>query len=219
MSSGPSRETPDAFPPAYLEDLKLQVRKHPCFTVNNLNRDFVKTRGFSVVFRREGLPQVLAAFPFFGPYLATALRSDCNAFYLNPLELEGGSRVDPHVDRSLRGYCKDVSTPLAVSVLYVDVPPAMQGGQLVLARGKRTLAKVQPRAGLLVQFDGDLVHSVDRVDSAGNVELLSAPVRQTAQFERSAFAPKAVGLERERYDDHWSASRAWSVVLDFATLF
>jgi hypothetical protein len=43
----------------------------------------------------------------------------------------------------------------------------MQGGQLVLARGKRTLAKVQPRAGLLVQFDGDLVYSVDRVDSAG----------------------------------------------------
>jgi hypothetical protein len=167
MSAGPCRETPDAFPPAYLDDLKLHVRKHPCFTVNNLNRDFVDTRGFSVVFRRAGLPQVVAAFPFFAPYLQVALRADCNAFYLNPLELEGGSRVDPHVDRSLRGYCKDVSTPLAVSVLYVDVPPAMQGGQLVLARGKRTLAKVQPRAGLLVQFDGDLVHSVDRVDSAG----------------------------------------------------
>jgi hypothetical protein len=167
MSAGPCRETPEAFPPAYLDEVKLQVRKHPCFTVNNLNRDFVKTRGFSVVFRREGLPQALAAFPFFGPFLATALRGDCNAFYLNPLELEGGSRVDPHIDRSLRGYCKDVSTPLAVSVLYVDVPPAMQGGQLVLARGKRTLAKVRPRTGLLVQFDGDLTHSVERVDSAG----------------------------------------------------
>ena len=167
MTAGPQRETPDAFPPAYLDELKLQVRKHPCFTVNNLNRDFVKTRGFSVVFRREGLPQVVAAFPFFAPYLQHALRADCNAFYLNPLELEGGSRVDPHVDRSLRGYCKDVSTPLAVSVLYVDVPPAMQGGLLVLARGKRTLAKVRPRAGLLVQFDGDLVHSVERVDTPG----------------------------------------------------
>ena len=165
--TGPCRETPDAFLPAYLDELKLQVRKHPCFTVNNLNRDFVNTRGFSVVFRREGLPQVVAAFPFFAPYLRQALRADCNAFYLNPLELEGGSRVDPHVDRSLRGYCKDVSTPLAVSVLYVDVPPAMQGGLLTLARGTRARAKVRPRAGLLVQFDGDLVHSVERVDSPG----------------------------------------------------
>jgi hypothetical protein len=167
MSNGPCREKPAAFPPAYLDELKLQVRKHPCFTTNNLNRDFVQTRGFSVVFRREGLPRVLAAFPFFGPYLQAALRPDCNAFYLNPLELEGGSRVDPHIDRSLRGYCKDVATPVAVSVLYVDVPPAMRGGLLVLARGKRTLAKVRPQAGLLVQFDGDLTHSVERVDSAG----------------------------------------------------
>lgn len=52
-------------------------------------------------------------------------------------------------------------------MLYVDVPPAMQGGLLTLARGKRALAKVRPRAGLLVQFDGDLVHSVERVDSPG----------------------------------------------------
>ncbi|MBM3974192.1 MAG: 2OG-Fe(II) oxygenase [Planctomycetes bacterium] len=167
MTAGPHREIPDAFPVAYLDELKQQVRKHPCFTVNNLNRDFVNTRGFSVVFRREGLPRVVAAFPFFAPYLERALRADCNAFYLNPLELEGGSRVDPHVDRSLRGYCKDVSTPLGVSVLYVDVPPAMVGGLLTLARGKRTLAKVRPRAGLLVQFDGDLVHAVERVDAPG----------------------------------------------------
>jgi hypothetical protein len=115
MSAGPQRETPDAFPAAYLDELKLQVRKHPCFTVNNLNRDFVQTRGFSVVFRRDGMAQVVAAFPFFAPYLQRALRADCNAFYLNPLELEGGSRVDPHIDRSLRGYCKDVSTPPCIA--------------------------------------------------------------------------------------------------------
>ena len=33
--------------------------------------------------------------------LQRALRPDCNAFYLNPLQLESGSRVDPHIDRSL----------------------------------------------------------------------------------------------------------------------
>lgn len=159
--------TADAFAPEYLRTLREQIRKCPWFTVNNLNRDFVGTRGFSVVFRREARERVVAEFPFFADYLARALRDDCNAFYLNPLELEAGSRVDPHIDRSLRAYCKDVPTPFAVSVLYVDVPPALRGGQLVLARGKKTLAKVTPATGMLLAFDGDLTHAIERMDSAG----------------------------------------------------
>jgi hypothetical protein len=159
--------TAGAFPPAYLQTLREQIRKCPQFTVNNLNRDFVATRGFSVVFRREQVERVVAEFPFFAEYVARALRDDCNAFYLNPLELEAGSRVDPHIDRSLRAYCPDVPTPLSVSVLYVEVPAALRGGQLVLARGKRTLAKVTPATGLLLAFDGDLTHAIERMDSAG----------------------------------------------------
>ena len=111
--------------------------------------------------------RAIAEFPCFEPYLTRALRADCNAFYLNPLQLESGSRVDPHIDRSLRSYCKDITTPLQVSVLYVDVPTAMQGGALVLQRGKKTLARITPRANLLLRFDGDLMHSVERVDSPG----------------------------------------------------
>lgn len=137
------------------------------FTQNNLNRDFVATRGFSVVFRREHKEQVTRAFPFFEPYLEQVMREDCNAFYLNPLQLGTGSRVDPHIDRSLRSYCKDVATPLCVSVLYVEVPTGMKGGGLVLARSKRVLARIAPRSDLLVEFDGDLTHSVERVDTAG----------------------------------------------------
>ncbi len=161
------REELGVFPAAYLETVRGQVRKCRYFTVNNLNRDFVATRGFSVVFRREQVERVVGEFPYFGPYLARALRADCNAFYLNPLQLEAGSRVDPHIDRSLRAYCKDVAVPLQVSVLYVDVPKAMRGGALVLARGKKTLAKVQPVEGLLLAFDGDLMHSVERVETPG----------------------------------------------------
>ncbi len=137
------------------------------FAQNNLNRDFVGTRGFSVVFTREGIERAVAAFPFFEGYVRRVLRDDCNAFYLNPLQLENGSRVDPHIDRSLRSYCKDIVVPLSVTVLYVDVPAGMIGGELVLARGKKTLARVRPRRGLLVEFDGDLTHSVERVDSPG----------------------------------------------------
>jgi predicted 2-oxoglutarate/Fe(II)-dependent dioxygenase YbiX len=143
------------------------VRASPQFAVNNLNRDFVGTRGFSVVFRREAMARVVAEFGWLQGYVERALRAECNAFYLNPLELAAGSRVDPHVDRSLRSYCKDVATPFVVSVLYVEVPAGMRGGALVLARGKKTLAKVVPAVGALVEFDGDLTHSVERVETAG----------------------------------------------------
>ncbi len=182
MSSSAHREIPDAFPPDYLDSLAKSIRNSRQFTVNNLNRDFVGTRGFSVVFVRGTVAKVEAEFPFFAPYLQRALRSDCNAFYLNPLQLEAGSRVDPHIDRSLRSYCKDIATPLEVSVLYVEVPPGMRGGALVLARGKKTLARVTPRPNLLVGFDGDLTHSVERVDSPGR--RLSLVCEQYALDER-----------------------------------
>lgn len=182
MSPSTHREVPDAFPPDYLDSLAKNIRSCRLFTVNNLNRDFVGTRGFSVVFVREQLPKVEEQFPFFAPYLQRALRPDCNAFYLNPLQLEAGSRVDAHVDRSLRSYCKDITTPLEVSVLYVDVPPGMRGGTLVLARGKKTLARVTPRPNLLVGFDGDLTHSVERVDTPG--KRLSLVCEQYALDER-----------------------------------
>jgi len=160
-------EHPAAFAAEYLQRLPQQIRQSRYFTNNNLNRDFVGTRGFSVVFQRQGLPRLAAAFPFFVPFLDRVLRPDCNGFYLNPLQLEQGSRVDPHIDRSLRAYCMDVVPPLFVSVMYVEVPAAMQGGELVLCRGRRQLARIRPATNLLVGFDGDLTHSVDRVTSKG----------------------------------------------------
>ena len=160
-------QTPAAFPAEYVERLRGQIRRSRFFTTNNLNRDFVGTHGFSVVFVRSALSRVGDQFPFFEPYLERALRADCNAFYLNPLQLQAGSRVDPHIDRSLRAYCKDVATPVEVSVLYVDVPAGMRGGRLVLQRGKKVLALVRPQTNLLVTFHGDLTHSVERLESEG----------------------------------------------------
>lgn len=160
-------EVRECFPPAYLRGLKRQILASPYFTTNTLNRDFVQTKGFSVVFHGEARDEVERAFPAFQPYLARALRADCNAFYLNPLLLERGSRVDPHIDRSLRSYCKEVLPPLCVSVLYVDAAASLRGGALVLARGKRHLARIQPSTNTLVVFDGDLTHSIERVESAG----------------------------------------------------
>ncbi len=160
-------EQPAAFPPAYPRSLRKQIIASRYFAVHTLNRDFVNTRGFSVVFRRTSLALLRREFPYFEPYLAQALRPDCNAFYLNPLQLVSGSRVDPHIDRSLRSYAVHIGTPVAVSVLYVEVPSTMRGGELVLARGKKHLARIAPATNLLVTFDGDLTHSVARMEGDG----------------------------------------------------
>jgi hypothetical protein len=157
----------DAFPVEWLPKVAAQIRGCPLFAVNNLNRDFVGTRGFSVVFRRGGAARLGERFPFLLPFAERVLRADCNAFYLNPLELRAGSRVDPHIDRSLRSYCVDIAMPQVVSVLYVEVAGGLRGGRLVLQRGRRLLARVQPEVNLLVEFDGDLTHSIEAVDGEG----------------------------------------------------
>lgn len=134
--------------------------------VNNLNRDFVGTKGFSVVFRRSHLEKVSQRFPFFRAYLDQALQPDCNAFYLNPLVLGAGSRVDPHIDRSLRSYCKTINPPQVVSVLYIQVPTDMQGGELVLRNRKQQVGQIKPEVNKLIYFQGDLTHSVNAVKTS-----------------------------------------------------
>ena len=159
------RASHHAFAPDYLSELQGQIVACHYFAVNNLNRDFVGTKGFSVVFQRSGISEVERRFPFFKPYLSVALQPTCNAFYLNPLLLQTGSRVDPHIDRSLRSYCKTISPPDIVSVLYVQVPPALVGGELVLHFHKRKVGSIRPQSNTLVYFQGDLTHSVNEVTS------------------------------------------------------
>jgi Rps23 Pro-64 3,4-dihydroxylase Tpa1-like proline 4-hydroxylase len=157
---------PNAFSIDYLNDLRGAILASPYLATNNLNRDFISTKGFSVVFERSEIAKVEQKFPFFKPYLDRALQTDCNAFYLNPLLLKEGSRVDPHIDRSLRSYCKTVAPPATVSVLYVQVPPNLEGGELVLRCGKKQVGKIRPEANSLLYFQGDLTHSVNAVKTA-----------------------------------------------------
>ena len=159
--------SPNAFPLDYLSQLQGQISTCPYFAVNNLNRDFIGTKGFSLVFQRSGLGEVEQQFPFFKPYLNIALQPTCNAFYLNPLLLQTGSRVDPHIDRSLRSYCKTIEPPALVSVLYVQVPATLQGGELVLRHNKRQVGQIRPQLNTLLYFQGNLTHSVNEVTSPG----------------------------------------------------
>ncbi|WP_088893541.1 2OG-Fe(II) oxygenase [Leptolyngbya ohadii] len=158
---------PQAFSQTYLSELQGQILACPYFAVNNLNRDFVGTKGFSIVFRRSHLAEVEQRFPYLKLYLNRVLQQECNAFYLNPLLLEFGSRVDPHIDRSLRSYCETIAPPLVVSVLYVKVATGLEGGELVLRSHKRQVGQIRPQANTLLFFQGDLTHSVNPVKNPG----------------------------------------------------
>jgi hypothetical protein len=70
-------------------------------------------------------------------------------------------------DRSLRSYCKTVEPPAGVSVLYVQVPPNLPGGELILRRNKQQVGQIKPQANSLIYFQGDLTHSVNAVKSTG----------------------------------------------------
>ena len=116
----------NAFTLDYLNELRMQILSCPYLAGSQLSDSFAGTKGFSVIFKRSGIGEVERHFPFFQPYLRVALRSACNTFYLNPLVLEGGSRVEPHVDCSISSYARATTIPTIVSVLYVQVPPDLQ---------------------------------------------------------------------------------------------
>lgn len=150
-----------------LKELKTGILSSKYLSTNNLNRDFVSSKGFSIVFTRKGISEVSKHFPFFSKYLELALDPYCNAFYLNPLLLKSDSRVDPHIDRSLRSYLKTIDTPLLVSVLYLQVVENLLGGELTLTNNKKTLGKIKPKTNMLLYFQGHLTHSVNQLKSDG----------------------------------------------------
>lgn len=160
---------PDAFPIGYVEALRRYVLDSPYLAANNLNYRFAGTRGFSVVFRRDGLARVREQFPIFAPYLDRTVDEACNAFFLNPLVVcapanphDAPAGVAMHVDRSLRSFTAphEPPNPRRVSVLYVQVPREMRGGVLRFYHGYMPVGRVCPRENMLVNFQGGLRHEV-----------------------------------------------------------
>ncbi len=197
-----------AFSQTYLSELQGEIFACPYFAVNNLNRDFVGTKGFSLVFKRSHLISVKQRFPYLKLYLDRVLQEECNAFYLNPLLLERGSRVDPHIDRSLRSYCETITPPLIVSVLYIKIPADLQGGELVLCTSKRQVGQIRPQTNTLLFFQGDLSHSVKPVVSTGvrlslvceQYNLEAAQLREIPEIKLESRAIKEKKKGKKRYD-------------------
>jgi hypothetical protein len=156
----------NAFSWDYLNELRSQILSSPYLAASQLSQEFAGTKGFSVIFKRSGLSEVERHFPFFEPYLKLALKQACNAFYLNPLILEGETHVEPHVDCSISSYEMVYTNPNLVSVLYVQVPQELQGGELVLQIRENQVVQIQPRTNTLLFFLGNLLHSVNKVKSS-----------------------------------------------------
>ncbi len=155
-----------AFNPDYLHNLEKDILSSPYLGANQLSESFSKTKGFSVVFKTAGIEQAKQHFPFLKPYLQATLNPSCNAFYLNPLILQAGGDVKPHVDCSISSYVESHTIPLLVSVLYVKIPEDLEGGELLLQKGSFTIQTIKPQENLLLYFKGNLTHSVNHIKTS-----------------------------------------------------
>ena len=170
---------------------------------------FQASRGFAFIFTHEGRTMLEARFPFLVPYLDRVLapassrgllpwherlwgarkqRPTPNAFYLNLLLLEAGRGVGRHIDATLQEPSGVTgATPQHVSVLYLQVPEQVRGGELRLLRHDTPVGEVRPREGLLVHFRGDLQHEV-RPFTGGP----QGALRASLVCEQYVFTPEAL---------------------------
>ena len=108
------------------------------------------------------------------PFFDAVTRASSNAFFANALVMGDGVQAKPHLDCSLNPFFDVHRPPERVSLLYVQVPDDLQGGVLTLHGRREDIdkhgksgyeAEVTPKTGLLVQFNGDIIHSVSKVST------------------------------------------------------
>lgn len=177
-------EEENSFGLEYIENLKENILESRYLTKNCLNANFNTTLGFSVVFKYPYVDKVIEKFPFFEEYLKKTVNDDYNAYYLNPLILELNSKVDKHLDYSLSSYYAEIPTPKRVSVLYVDAPE-MEGGNLILYKERKFIAKIRPKTNKLVYFNGALKHEITKIR-----KIMDKPYRISLVCEQYSFSRK-----------------------------
>jgi hypothetical protein len=134
------------------------------FGASALGPEFIRTKGFSVVFQRSGLEVVSEQLPFLEPILQKVLFADCNAFYINPLVLYDDSEVQPHIDCRLTPDNVRI-IPNLVSVYYAEVSHAMEGGRLVLNTALESELQIRPNTDDLIHFLGSTIHRVESMQA------------------------------------------------------
>jgi len=127
--------------------------------------------GFSIIFRKDHLNCVKEKFPYLSEYLDKIILPGTNCYYVNYLVIKKGKKVKTHIDDTLSGYFKSnrkkTENAKYVSVLYLIISPRMKGGELNIKMHKNKFIKrkyniVKPEDNMLVTFDGNLYHSVNK---------------------------------------------------------
>jgi len=128
--------------------------------------------GFTIVFKNNHINCVKKEFPYLSEYLNKIILPQTNCYYLNYLVITNGKKIKKHIDDTLLSYFESKRTENAkyVSVLYLIISEQMKGGELVLEHHKDKNIKkiknvVEPKENLMVLFDGNLYHSVNKFGS------------------------------------------------------
>jgi len=162
----PYRFTKDLLAPEQLSALQKEITESPYLAPEALNKGERGTYGYSLIFRRSSILRVCREMPAFRPYLEKTLDGRCNAFFINPLVISEGQQVAAHADRSL-GELTQVPYPVKTSVLYLRVPPDLEGGRLSFYVLGIPVGRVTPQENALVEFPGAVRHSVEKVRVCG----------------------------------------------------
>jgi Rps23 Pro-64 3,4-dihydroxylase Tpa1-like proline 4-hydroxylase len=152
----------NVFSSEYLGKLKNEFLRSNLLTKNHLNYNFSTTKGFSIIFKKEEISTVKEKFPFIVDYLDKIVDPKSTAFYLNILVMELNSKVDKHIDHSLRSYYEKIDLPVSVTVLYVSIPK-MLGGNLIFYDRENFIKEIKPKNNDLVVFAGHLKHEITEI--------------------------------------------------------
>lgn len=166
------------------EDLLAKINNSGLIVSNPLNDSFENTRGFLIQF--VDYPLLENRFQKHGASFAYEVfqkikHSECNAFICNLLVLparnkkrsppEIGMHQDCTLDIAEENFPYRTYLPKCVSVLYIQTPTKFSDGELELytfmGLSDTPEQVIKPKIGRLVEFRGDLFHSVN---SFGSVE-------------------------------------------------
>tara|TARA_B100000513_G_scaffold144498_1_gene66530 strand:- start:2468 stop:3400 length:933 start_codon:yes stop_codon:yes gene_type:complete len=206
-------QTRELMDPAVLESLRVEALSHADQTV--LSGAFSETQGIVLRFNRDGLRNLSASrWSGLMPFFEAAAEREMNAFVLNVLIVPDGRSVKTHLDNTVAIKSPNNHIAHCVTVLYLQIPLGMRGGQLELFENSRKEswsnplsgdpdATLTPQVNTLVKFRGDAWHRISMMRSADGrprislvLEQYSIPEEVYAQTTR--FSEKK--LEAENHD-------------------
>lgn len=147
----------DILPIAYIHELNKQI-------LSVSSRYMFASTAFAIAFKRSGFDELKNNFPFLNFYLNHVLKTSCNCFFINALILKQGKEICFHRDYTLSQYTMELTVPNLVSVLYVQIPLDIEGGELLLKLNQNRRVQIKPQENMLIHFRGTLEHSVNQVE-------------------------------------------------------